>query len=118
MDIYNTHLDSGNSKNDKFARESQLDELKKFVLRKRSEIPYIICGDFNIDYFGKDKSIIDKFMSDLELNIINSHNENNSNNKIDYIFHNGITNVMNMDLNDTLYHLSDHYPESIMFETK
>ena len=118
LDVYNTHLDSGDSRKDKCARKKQLEEFKNFIISKKSNIPYIICGDFNIDYFSEEKAVIDKFILDLNLKIINSNSKYTSNKKIDYILFNGINDFMYLDLSDTLYHLSDHYPESIMLQVK
>jgi len=118
IDVFNTHLDSGLSKKDKNTREKQINELKEFIKGKKSNLPFIVCGDFNIDYFSNEKKVIEKFVSDLNLSIINFNNQYNSNKKIDYILCSGIEDIMYLELNDRLYHLSDHYPESAILQIK
>ena len=118
IDIFNTHLDSGVSKKDKITRQKQINELKEFIKSKKSNMPFIVCGDFNIDYFSNEKKVIEKFMLDLNLDIINLNKKYNGNKKIDYILSSKIENLMHLKLNDRLYHLSDHYPESVMFQIR
>ena len=55
FDIYNTHLDAGNSKKDRIVRANQLNILKQYIYDKSYGEKIIICGDLNIDYLGQDE---------------------------------------------------------------
>ena len=113
IDIYNTHLDSGNSDNDYKARSNQLDYLKKYVIKNSSNNSIIICGDFNIDYSTSKE--IKEFQNDLNLEIVQWNDSYFLDNKIDYIFYKikFSHEMVNKDISNILYTLSDHPPTSL-----
>ena len=114
LSIYNTHLDSGNSYKDRIIRKTQLEELKEYIIKNSSNEPILISGDFNIDFMSDEGKIIKNFMIDLDLNKIDWDSNYFLKNKIDYIFYRGIhSNSVN--INDTLYSLSDHPPMGSIF---
>ena len=116
LDIYNTHLDSGNSKCDKKIRAKQLRFLINYISDKSKNNSVIICGDFNINY-RNNPSLIDDFMNELKLK---SHNSLKTN-TVDYIFYRDSRDLefdiigRNTQINDSLYYLSDHKPLSVLF---
>ena len=112
FDIYNTHLDAGNSKKDRIVRSNQLSMLKEYIYNKSYGENIIICGDLNIDYLGQDSNLIDNLSRDLELEFIRWDEKYFLDYKIDYIFYSKSFNSLKINTPDTLFYLSDHPPMS------
>jgi len=92
--------------------------LKKYIFKNSSNNNVIICGDFNVDYFNS-KEIID-FQNDLNLDIINWNKSYFLEKKIDYIFYRikFPYKIIDKDISDILYALSDHPPMSMSMTFK
>ena len=71
VDIYNTHLDAGESEKDIRVREEQLHSLKNYIELNSSSYPLIIAGDINFNLSDhSSKEIINGFISDLNLEMV------------------------------------------------
>ncbi len=109
LDVYNTHLDSGNSTKDRNTRKYQLQVLENYIYNNSFNNSMIISGDFNVNY-TEDYEIIDNFAKNLFLNF----ELNKSKDALDYIFYSSNNNfslIENSFSNyDTLKYLSDHHP--------
>tara|TARA_Y100000996_G_scaffold414048_1_gene403875 strand:+ start:11421 stop:12248 length:828 start_codon:yes stop_codon:yes gene_type:complete len=124
IDIYNTHLDAGKSQKDIDVRISQLESLKNYIDLHSSSYPLIIGGDMNINFLNKEsKKIINQFMADLNLKMINwSIDKSNNKYILDYIFYRPsekteIT-LEQGGVVDGLLGLSDHPPISGLFNIR
>ena len=118
IDLYNIHLESGNSLNDFNVRLKQLETLEKYIEKHSNQRNLIICGDFNIDYYTSNE--IKSFQNNLNLNILNWSDEYFLENKIDYIFYriNPSYKVSEKKMSQILYTLSDHPPLSANLQFK
>lgn len=62
MRVYNTHLQAWNTKPLRARRAQQVKEISNFIEEHRvlrGELPYIVCGDFNIDMYSNPEEIQD-----------------------------------------------------------
>lgn len=118
IDLYNTHLDSGNSKKDILIREMQLNELKNYIKSKKISYPLIVVGDFNIDYNSNEQNVIKNFMNYFNLELIEWEEEYFLKNKVDYIFSNKVKSHYKWSINNNLYNISDHPPMPSIIELK
>ena len=109
LDVYNTHLDSGNSLKDKETRIYQLGVLENYIYNNSLNHSMIISGDFNINYVDE-YLVIDNFAKNLLLKF----EFNKSNHVVDYIFYSSNNNFSLSENSysnyDTLKYLSDHTP--------
>ena len=112
INLYVTHLDAGNTKEDILAREIQLKELNKHINSINNNYPFIVCGDFNIDYY-EFFEIIDEFANNNNFNILRWDSIYETNKMIDYVFYkdgiNGIS-IIDFNINSILVDKSDHLP--------
>lgn len=114
VDLYNTHLDAGNKNKDRSVRRKQLAELTEFVTLNSNEVPLIIAGDFNVNYFEEDGfEVMLKFANNLNLSIYNWAQGNSESQEIlDYIIFRGSDrlslNLIEYDIDHKLADLSDH----------
>jgi hypothetical protein len=122
--MYNTHLDAGKSKKDIRVREMQLQSLKDYIQFNSSSYPLIIAGDINFNLlYHSSKEIINGFMSDLNLQMVNW--SVNSIDEIvvgDYLFYRE-SDTMKISLisggvEQKLLGLSDHPPISALFDIR
>jgi len=117
LDIYNTHLDSGDSIKDNITRRIQLSSLKDYVIENSVNNSIIICGDFNMDY--KNSLHIKDFIDQLELDLLLWDDKYFLEKKVDYIFYRLDTSQVKDDkITEILYHLSDHPPLSMNIKIK
>jgi len=118
LDVYNTHLDSGNSLKDKETRKYQLGVLENYIYNNSSNHSMIISGDFNVNYIDE-YEIIDNFAKNLLLEF----KFNQSDHIVDYIFYSSSDHFF-LDANnsfsnyDTLKYWSDHTPVFINLDIK
>ena len=117
IDVYNTHLDSGNSLKDKETRKYQLEVLENYIYNNSLNYSMIISGDFNINY-TYEYDMIDNFAKNLLLEF----EFNRSNHAVDYIFYSSNNNFSlgenSFSNYDTLKYLSDHAPVFINLDIK
>ena len=111
LNLYVTHLDAGNSKNDIEVRKSQLVSLTNNINNIKNNGPLIICGDFNIDYYAEE-NIINDFLYKLDLKVLKW--DNNATEMIDYVLYrdgmnNSIT-FIDYGIFPELINYSDHPP--------
>ena len=118
LDVYNTHLDAGDSKKDQSVRNLQLNELQIYIKNKNSSYPIIITGDFNIDYNSSESSVIKEFIDILDLNHVKWDEKYFLDNNVDYIFFNRMGQSNEWLIDNNIYNMSDHPPMSIMLEFK
>ena len=116
LDLYNTHLDAGNSMKDKKVREYQLNVLKNYIIDNSMDHYIILSGDFNIDY-NFNQVLINSFSDELSLEF----STNETKYPIDYIFYSDMSDIKLIDKNDynldgKFNCLSDHAPVSISLE--
>ena len=112
INLYVTHLDAGNTKEDILVREIQLKELNKHINSIDNNYPFILCGDFNIDYY-ESFEIIDEFVKNNNFNILRWDSIYETNKMIDYVFYkDGINaiSIIDFDINSILVDKSDHLP--------
>ena len=115
IDLYNTHLDAGNKYKDKAVRRKQITELTEFVRLNSNEVPLIIAGDFNVNYFEEDESdVMLKFADSLDLSIYNWTQGNSESQEIlDYILFRESDklslNLIEYAIDQKLADLSDHH---------
>ena len=124
VDIYNTHLDAGDSKKDINTRNKQIQNLIDYIKLNSSDQALIIAGDININLLdNRGKEIINNFIDKLNLKMLNwsiNHLENNI--MEDYIFYRS-SNVMKISLlssgvDENLLGLSDHPPIKGLFDIR
>ena len=118
FDLYNIHLEAGNSLNDYSVRLNQLETFERYIVKHSNLSNMIICGDFNIDYHTSNEIKI--FQNNLNLNVLNWSDDYFLENKIDYIFYrlNPSYKVLEKDMSKILYTLSDHPPLSANIQFK
>ena len=116
IDLYNTHLDAGQSIKDKEVREKQIDELTNYILKKSSKSNVIVAGDFNINYHGDASYLIDDFCLKTNLSFVIWDEKYFLENKIDYIFYSKGLAHLKYEVPDTLFYLSDHPPMGAQFK--
>ena len=114
IDLYNIHLESGNSSNDFSLRSKQLETFERYIETHSNINNLIICGDFNIDYYTSNE--IQSFQDNLNLKIINWSDDYFLENKIDYIFYSKGLDHLKYEVPDTLFYLSDHPPMGAQFK--
>jgi len=84
LDVYNTHLDAGRTREDQAVRQQQLALLAKFVEEKSRNRPVVIAGDFNLNWtFPEMRQSLERFMSRLGLTRVEE--AQNPKNPIDHI---------------------------------
>ena len=124
LDIYNTHLDAGEHPNDIDVRIAQLESLKEYINSYSLSYPLIIAGDMNINLLNiQSRELINRFMIDLNLKMIDWSIEITDNNSIlDYMFYRGSelveVSLINGGVNQDLLGLSDHPPISGLFNIR
>ena len=118
IDIYNTHLDSGNSLKDNNVREKQLNTLNDFIIENSLKNNIIICGDFNMNYNFSNK--IKKFKESLGLDLLSWNNKYFLNDKVDYIFYRIMFpyEINKDEISSVLYTLSDHPPLTLNLQLR
>jgi endonuclease/exonuclease/phosphatase family metal-dependent hydrolase len=63
VDLYNTHLDAGESDEDRAARRVQLDELAAAIEAKSADVPVVLAGDFNLRHANvEDRALLDRLL--------------------------------------------------------
>ena len=124
VDIYNTHLDAGESKKDIRVREEQLHSLKNYIELNSSSYPLIIAGDVNFNLSDhSSKEIINGFISDLNLKMVDwSINSLDQVVVEDYLFYResdtmGIS-LISGGVDQRLLGLSDHPPIGAVFDIR
>ena len=124
VDIYNTHLDAGESKKDIRVRNKQLQDLKDYVQSNSSSYPLIIAGDMNINLLDSEsREIINSFISDLNLQMVDWSTQTlDKTSVLDYIFYRGsdITEILLVKggVNQELLGTSDHPPIEGLFDIR
>ncbi len=113
IDLYNTHLDAGDSSDDKNTRVSQVLELDAFIKSHSSEVSVILAGDLNVNFFDLEFETIDKFAEGLNLHTHRWIKDKQIRAEIlDYIFYRGTDNfdfnLFNYKIDTNLNSLSDH----------
>lgn len=108
IDIYNTHLDAGQSKADINARKNQIKTISRHIKKSGNTNPIIFAGDFNMNLYDAD-SILYHFYKDFNFT---THYRQPKEGIIDYIFvRNGESiklKIIKYQLNKAFYKLSDH----------
>ena len=66
IDIYNTHLDAGDSPEDKSIRKTQINQMKTYIYDTGMSNPIVIAGDFNMTLSDGDSTLY-YFYQDLDL---------------------------------------------------
>ena len=118
LELYNTHLDAGNSKSDISVRKLQLNHLIKYIKTYSNSSPLILAGDLNIDYLNKKEiNPLDILKNVLKLSQINwSIDKTIHSEMLDYIFYRNTELVDNVyGVNKKLDGLSNHPPIESMF---
>ena len=118
LDIYNTHMDAGNSLKDKNIRSKQLISFEKFIIENSTNHNLIICGDFNIDYYNS--SQIHQFQNNLDLQVVKWNDNYFLDKKIDYIFYRIMFpyEISTDEIPNILYTLSDHPPLTLSLKAR
>ena len=112
INLYVTHLDAGYDDSDIEARKFQLKELSEHIKKIDNNYSFIICGDFNIDYYTS-PHIINKFTEENKLDILQWSKNINIDEMIDYVFFKNGENeisIIHSGINSTLINKSDHLP--------
>ena len=121
IDLYNTHLDAGDSDSDIESRVMQIKELENYAIQESRDLPIIIAGDLNIDFNSDELHVVDSFCDGLDLNIAEWSNssEDTLSEKLDYILYRGSgdTNILlrGCNIDAVLNGLSDHPPIKATF---
>ena len=113
IDVYNTHLDAGNSESDYSVRESQIYHLIDYITEHSYGYPVILSGDLNINLFDdREQHLIEALKNRLNLTILDwSKNSPNNIEILDYIFYRGLSQVGDLSgIDKSLAGLSDHPP--------
>ena len=121
IDIYNTHLDAGNSNADINTRDNQISHIADYILENSFNYPIILSGDLNINQLDiNENKKIEELISKLELNIVDWASKNPYEREIlDYILYRGFDlNQNKFGINTTLLGLSDHPPIEANFIIK
>ena len=124
LDLYNTHLDAGNSKIDKSARKSQIKHIASYIKQNSKGHPVIIAGDFNIDFNSDEIATIEWLINELNLQISDWSEEHSFSDlgKVDYILYRGSEEIdillENCEIDIKLNGLSDHPPIKALFNYK
>ena len=121
VDLYNTHLDAGDSKSDIKTRRFQIMQLKSYAIKKSDGMAIIIAGDLNVDFNSKESSVIGSLCDSLDLNIADwiEPLKGHMFGKLDYILYRGSEDIA-IELNkcmidSSLNGLSDHPPIRAIF---
>ena len=121
LDLYNTHLDAGDSESDISTRSSQVLHFQNYIKENSDGYPVIIAGDLNIDFDSDEFSVITHFSTELNLKIADWSNKFSSSTfgKLDYILYRD-SEEFNISLESCkvdlkLNGLSDHPPIKALF---
>ena len=123
VDIYNTHLDAGNSKRDQETRFLQIKQLTEYIELHSKDRPIILTGDININYLStKEHSTLKYLVDNLGLSMVEWNNRLDAEYVLDYIFYRG-TDAINISLanggiDSNLLGTSDHPPIYAQFTLK
>ena len=121
IDIYNTHLDAGNSSVDIATREKQISHIVNYILENSINHPLILSGDLNINQLDiNENKTIEGLVNKLEMNIVDWSSKNPYEREVlDYILYRGLNLDENkFGVNATLLGLSDHPPIEANFTIK
>ena len=121
IDIYNTHLDAGNSSVDIATREKQISHIVNYILENSINHPLILSGDLNINQLDiNENKTIEGLVNKLEMNIVDWPSKNPYEREVlDYILYRGLNLDENkFGVNATLLGLSDHPPIEANFTIK
>ena len=121
IDLYNTHLDAGNSSADINARENQISHIVDYVLENSFNYPVILSGDLNVNQLDiNENKKIEELISKLDLSIVDWSSKNPYEKEVlDYILYRGFSlNENKFGVNSTLLGLSDHPPIEANFIIK
>ena len=67
VDVYNLHLDAGNSEGDRAVRARQVDQLLVFLAARSSDRPLVIAGDTNLSDHPTDQANLARLMTEGDL---------------------------------------------------
>ena len=121
IDLYNTHLDAGDSDSDIKSRALQIKELENYAMQESRDLPIIIAGDLNIDFNSDELDVVHAFCDGLDLNIADwSNNPKDAlSKKLDYILYrdSGDADILlrGCNIDAVLKGLSDHPPIKATF---
>lgn len=124
VDLYNTHLDAGNTIEDISVRKKQIEHLTEYINQHSVGRPIILAGDLNIDYLSDEKVVVSGLIDNLNLQILDWENKakNQPTEVLDYIlFRNSSTlniSMIDFGVDTNLNGLSDHPPIKAVFEFK
>ena len=121
IDLYNTHLDAGDSYSDIKSRALQIKELENYAMEESRGLSIIVAGDLNVDFNKDEVRVVDSFCDGLDLNIADWSNssEDTLSKKLDYILYrsSGDTDILlrGCNVDAILNGLSDHPPIKAVF---
>ena len=121
LDIYNTHLDSGNRKSDYSVRETQIYHLLDYIRENSDGYPVILSGDLNINLLDdKEIYLINTLRDDLNLDMVDwVAKDSNYVEVLDYILYRGVNLVDGaFGVSRRLVGLSDHPPIEADFKLR
>ncbi len=121
VDLYNTHLDAGNSKSDIETRRLQIKQLESYAIKNSVGMAVIIAGDINVSSNSDEFSAVASLCTALGLSVAEwaATDTDSPFGKLDYILYRGSIDVA-MELNEcsidsSLNGLSDHPPIRALF---
>ena len=124
LDLYNTHLDAGNSKIDMSARESQIRHIASYISESSRGYPVIIAGDLNVEFNSDEFAIVSWLIDELDLGVADwfkNHSDSDLE-QVDYILYRGLENLNisleSCEIDLKLNGLSDHPPIKALFNYK
>ena len=121
VDLYNTHLDAGNSRSDIETRRLQIKQLESYAIKNSAGIAVIIAGDLNVSSESDEFSAVLSLCAALGVSVADwvGTEADSPFGKLDYILYRGsldtVIELNKCSVDSRLNGLSDHPPIKASF---